>query len=140
MREGAPPVNAGRRSVRSALAGIAKVPHLYAVTVAIVVVGTGIKIPLAIMRPVGLLSDAALPMMVLVLGMQLERATVPDRPSLVVVAVGLSLVAAPVVSTERAAARSEDRWAAVWHEDRPEVPQYAVRWAAAVRWAIPGST
>lgn len=89
---------AGRRSVRSALVGIAKVPHLYAVAVALVVIWTGIRIPLAIMRPVGLLSEAALPMMVLVLGMQLERATIPDRPALVAVAVGLSLIAAPVVA------------------------------------------
>jgi predicted permease len=89
---------AGRRSLRSALVGIAKVPHLYAVAVAVVVLWTGMRIPLAIMRPVGLLSEAALPMMVLVLGMQLERATVPDRPGLVVVAVGLSLIVAPVVA------------------------------------------
>ena len=89
---------AGRRSVRSALVGIAKVPHLYAVAVAVVVVWTGMKIPLAIMRPVGLLSEAALPLMVLVLGMQLERATLPDRPALVAVAVGLSLIVAPLVA------------------------------------------
>jgi hypothetical protein len=89
---------AGRRSLRSALVGIAKVPHLYAVAVAVVVLWTGTRIPLAIVRPVGLLSEAALPMMVLVLGMQLERATVPDRPALVVVAVGLSLIVAPVVA------------------------------------------
>jgi predicted permease len=89
---------AGRRSVRSALVGIAKVPHLYAVAVAVVVVWTGMKIPLAIMRPVGLLSEAALPLMVLVLGMQLERATLPDRPALVALAVGLSLIVAPLVA------------------------------------------
>src|SRR4029079_13809038 len=53
--------------------------------------------------PVGLLSEAALPVMVLVLGMQLERATLPDRPALVVVAVGLSLIVAPVVALGLAA-------------------------------------
>ena len=58
----------------------------------------GIPVPLAVTRPVGLLSDAALPMMILVLGMQLERASVPDRPVLVAAAVGLSLVVAPVVA------------------------------------------
>ena len=54
-----------------------------------------------------------------------------------VVAESIEEAAAPVVSTERAAARSEDRWAAVRHEDRPEVPQYAVRWAAAPPWVRP---
>jgi predicted permease len=55
-------------------------------------------LPLAITRPIALLSDAALPMMILVLGMQLERATVPERPSLVGVAVAISLVVAPIVA------------------------------------------
>ena len=45
-----------------------------------------------------LLSDAALPTMILVLGMQLERAQRPERPSAVLVAVVLSLVVAPFVA------------------------------------------
>ena len=45
-----------------------------------------------------LLSDAALPMMVLVLGMQLERATWPERPDMVDVASLLSLVATPLAA------------------------------------------
>jgi predicted permease len=89
---------AGRRSLRSALIGIAKVPVLYGVAVAAVVLATGVPVPLAVARPVGLLSDAALPMMILVLGMQLERASIPDRPVLVAAAVGLSLIVAPIVA------------------------------------------
>ena len=89
---------AGRRSVRSALLGIVKAPVLYGVVVAAVVLVTGAAVPLAVMRPVGLLSEAALPMMILVLGMQLERASLPDRPVLVAAAVGLSLVVAPVIA------------------------------------------
>ena len=37
-------------------------------------------------------------MMVLVLGMQLERARVAERPTVVAVAVGLSLIVAPIVA------------------------------------------
>jgi hypothetical protein len=44
---------------------------------------------------------------------------------------------APVVSAVRAAERPGDRWAAAWHEGRPEVPQYAVQWAAVPPWARP---
>jgi predicted permease len=62
------------------------------------VLGTGVSVPVTIMRPISLLSDAALPMMVLVLGMQLERAAIPERPSVVALAVVLSLVAAPVIA------------------------------------------
>ena len=81
-----------------AVAGIAKVPAVYGVAAASLVLVTGLSVPAAVMRPVDLLSDAALPMMILVLGMQLERATVPDRPWTVVLAVTLSLVAAPIVA------------------------------------------
>lgn len=89
---------AGHRSIRHALVGILKVPAIYAVATAAAIVTTGIHLPLALTRPVSLLSDAALPMMMLVLGMQLERATVPDRPVIVLVAVGVSLLVAPLVA------------------------------------------
>ncbi len=89
---------AGRQSVRQVLAGIVKVPALYAIGAAVIVLVTGIQLPAAATRPIGLLSDAALPMMMLVLGMQLERATMPERPWVVAVAVGLSLVVAPMVA------------------------------------------
>ena len=88
----------GRRSVRGALAGIMKVPALYAVASAAAVVASGIHLPLAVTRPIDLLSDAALPTMILVLGMQLERATVPDRPAVVMIAVFVSLLVAPFVA------------------------------------------
>ena len=89
---------AGKRSMTRAIAGIAKVPAVYGVAAASFVLVTGLSVPVALMRPVGLLSDAALPMMILVLGMQLERATFPDRPWTVALAVALSLVAAPLVA------------------------------------------
>ena len=45
-----------------------------------------------------MLSDAALPLMILILGMQLERATFPKRPGVVTAAVVLSLTVAPLVA------------------------------------------
>ena len=89
---------AGRRSAPRAILGIARVPAIYGLASALFVLASGIPVPIALMRPIGLLSDAALPMMIVVLGMQLERATVPDRPWLVAVAVGLSLLVAPIVA------------------------------------------
>ncbi len=89
---------AGRRSAPRAILGIARVPAIYGLASALFVLASGIPVPIALMRPIGLLSDAALPMMIVVLGMQLERATIPDRPWLVAVAVGLSLLVAPIVA------------------------------------------
>jgi predicted permease len=88
----------GRGDARRAVAGVVRVPAIYGVAAAAVVVATGLKLPLLVMRPISLLSDAALPMMLLVLGMQLERATLPPRPKVVFVAVGLSLIVAPFLA------------------------------------------
>jgi predicted permease len=87
----------GRRSVRRALMGVARVPAIYAVVAAGVMMLTRATVPLAAMRPISMLSDAALPIMLLVMGMQLERAVRPTHPTAVAVAVGLSLVIGPIV-------------------------------------------
>jgi predicted permease len=89
---------AGHRSVRRALVGIVKVPAMYGVASAALVLATGVSVPVGLMRPISLLADAAIPLMILVLGMQLERAKPPERPAVVWVAVGLSLLATPLVA------------------------------------------
>ncbi len=89
---------AGRRSLRAALMSVLRMPALYGILAAVLALSTGITTPAPLMRPITMLSDAALPLMILVLGMQLERAVVPARPALVVLAVSLSLVLAPLVA------------------------------------------
>jgi hypothetical protein len=88
----------GHGSVRTALARLFRVPAVYAVAAAVIVLATGASVPVAVMRPIRLLSDAAIPVMLLVLGMQLERATTPKHPMAVAAAVVLSLVIAPVIA------------------------------------------
>ncbi len=88
----------GHGSVRLALARLVRVPAIYAVTAAIVVLTTHTAVPDTVMRPIGLLSDAAIPIMLLVLGMQLERAVMPKHPVAVGAAVILSLVVAPIIA------------------------------------------
>ncbi|MBE3095954.1 MAG: AEC family transporter [Planctomycetes bacterium] len=90
--------SAGRKSARQALAGIIKVPAVYGVGAAAVVMATGLVLPLAVMRPIELLSDAAVPVMLLVLGMQLDRAGLPERPMLVGLAAVLTLVVSPLMA------------------------------------------
>lgn len=93
-----------RSKLAGALEKVWKMPSLYGVALALLVLALGWPVPEAVMRPVGLLSDAALPVMILVLGMQLERAARPARPRLVLLAVVISLVAAPVVALGLSAA------------------------------------
>ena len=89
---------AGQRSLRSALAGIVKIPAIYSLVIGSLVIVSGVKVPVGLMRPIGMLSEASLPMMILVLGMQFERASMPNRPGLVAAAVVLSLAVAPFVA------------------------------------------
>jgi predicted permease len=90
--------SAGQRSLTRAILGISKIPAIYGVAAAAVVLATGVSVPLTLMRPIQLLADAAIPVMILVLGMQLERAKTPERPRVVASAAALSLVATPLVS------------------------------------------
>jgi len=87
----------GRGDVRHVLKGIVRVPALYAVAAAGVVLVTQTIVPVAILRPITLMGDAAIPVMLLILGMQLERAVMPNRPGIVALAVGLSLFVGPIV-------------------------------------------
>jgi predicted permease len=87
-----------RSKIAGALDKIWRMPSLYGVALALIVLAIGRPVPEAIMRPVALLSDAALPVMILVLGMQLERAVWPARPGIVILAVGISLLVAPFVA------------------------------------------
>ena len=61
------------------------------------VIWTGVTLPTAIARPVELLSAAAIPSMLLVLGMQFEKGAWPERPGLVAAAAVLALVVSPLL-------------------------------------------
>lgn len=84
--------SSGQRSLADALTSVFKMPVVYAVAIALVVILTGTTLPLPVMRPIQLLSNAAIPAMLLILGMQLERAVKPERPWLVGLATALRLV------------------------------------------------
>ncbi len=88
----------GKRSLRAALQGLVRVPAFYGAMAALLTMSVGITIPEIVMRPVGMLSDAALPLMILVLGMQIERATMPERPIVVAAAVVVSLILTPLAA------------------------------------------
>lgn len=89
---------AGQRSAWRALLSLTRVPSLYGVGAALIVLSTGVSVPVALMRPIGMLADAALPVMILILGMQFRSAAAPTRPFRVVCAVAVALVVAPGVA------------------------------------------
>ncbi|TAK15556.1 MAG: AEC family transporter [Acidobacteria bacterium] len=89
---------AGQRSPAAALVGVLKMPIIYAAGAALLVKYSGVTLPTLAVRPIGLLSGAALPLMMLILGMQLERAKFPKRVVPLAVGIGTSLVVSPIVA------------------------------------------
>lgn len=87
-----------KRNLAGALAGILRVPAMYGAAAAALAIWLGFTVPPALMTPIGMLSDAAVPLMILVLGMQLERATMPKRRGVVIAAVLVSLVLTPLAA------------------------------------------
>ena len=71
---------AGRKSLHKAAMSVLRMPAIYAIAAAMFVLATGISVPTALLRPITMMSDAALPVMILVLGMQLERARLAKAP------------------------------------------------------------
>jgi predicted permease len=89
--------SSGRSSSWRAARGLLKVPAMWGLVAAVLVAWSGVRLPTGVERPIELLSAAAIPTMLLVLGMQLERSAWPDRPRLVATAATLTLVAAPAL-------------------------------------------
>jgi predicted permease len=89
---------AGRRSPLEALAGVLKMPIIYAAALALILKAADVELPPMAARPVALLSGAALPTMILILGMQLERAKLPKRFGPLAIAIATSLLVTPLVA------------------------------------------
>ena len=87
----------GKGSLSRAVAGIFRVPAVYALVAAAAIRYAGVPTPDVVMRPVQMLSDAAIPMMLIILGTQLQRAAVSHKRMAVAVAAALSLVLSPLL-------------------------------------------
>lgn len=88
----------GRVSPKEALKGLFKVPSVYAIPLALLVRLNDIELPLAIWRPIELLGSAAVPSMLILLGMQIARAGLPKRKGLLFASAGLRMFASPLIA------------------------------------------
>ncbi|MCE7937522.1 hypothetical protein DCC79_06910 [bacterium] len=88
----------GTADLATALRGVLRVPPLYAVSAALVFKSQGWLLPPALDRPVGLLAQAAIPVMLVLLGAQLYHNRDVGDSRCVPLAVGLRLVAAPALA------------------------------------------
>ncbi len=90
----------GQRSPAEAVKQIARLPALYALVAAYVIQSTGWQLPLPIERAVNLLGDAAIPVMLVVLGLQIAESRTRLRQGMVLVAAAvlLQLIIAPALA------------------------------------------
>jgi predicted permease len=89
---------AGAFSPRDAIRKLITFPTIYAIPLALIVRGFNAEIPLAIMRPIEMLSDATVPTMLLLLGMQIASNGLPKQKGLIAISTSLRLLASPLIA------------------------------------------
>lgn len=90
--------SAGQMNPMRAAKNLARVPAVYAILASLLLRALNISLPQAISRPIELLSVAAIPMMLLVLGMQVGKAGAPKHVGLLSIVVGLRLILSPITA------------------------------------------
>ncbi len=88
----------GRSDYRRALAGLLKIPTIYAVVLALLFLRLDWQLPQPVERAAGLLGDAAIPTMLVLLGVLLRRARWSGNLLPLAIANGMRLVASPLLA------------------------------------------
>lgn len=88
----------GNHSTQRALLNVLKVPLPYAALLGVAAHVGRVDLPVPLDRAVGLFSQATVPAMLVVLGLQLSRASVRGRLRLILMAAGIRLVIAPLIA------------------------------------------
>jgi predicted permease len=87
----------GKAKGTTALLNIFKIPMIYAIAIAFAVRATGLVIPEFLSRPLGMAGEAAIPVMLLLVGIQLARASFGKQLRLICTATAVRLVGGAVV-------------------------------------------
>lgn len=90
--------SSGRRTVREALGTLARVPAVYAVILGILVYSLDIPLPTPLLKGVSIAAEGAIPVMLVVLGMQLADLRAMEGVRIAWLATGLKLVVAPLMA------------------------------------------
>jgi predicted permease len=87
----------GKQSLKDSLLGLLKLPMIYSVLIGFVLIWTGWQLPTPIQRTVDILGDAAIPTMLVVLGMQLQKAKLKENVRALALCTGTRLILGPLV-------------------------------------------
>jgi predicted permease len=88
----------GHMSFREALAGLLRIPTLYAVLLAILINVLNIQIPIPVSRAVDLAAGGSIPLMLILLGVQLTSLEFSENQRALQLSVGLRLIVAPLIA------------------------------------------
>ncbi len=89
--------SSGRNTIRDALVGVLKVPTIYAIPLAFLLRSLSVEPPTVLLRSVNLLSEATIPCMLVLLGVQLNQVKGITNWRLVSTGVVLKMLVAPVI-------------------------------------------
>ena len=87
----------GHTDLKSALIGLLKLPSIYGVTLALLIKGIGIQLPLPISRTIEIAANGAIPVMLILLGLELTRIQWSHSFRALGLGVGVKLLLAPLV-------------------------------------------
>ncbi len=87
----------GHMDFRSALTGLFKLPIIYAVTLALLIKGFGIQLPLPVLRTIEIGATGAIPVMLILLGLELTRIQWSHSFRALGLGVAVKLLLAPLV-------------------------------------------
>ena len=90
--------SSGSRSWRDAFIGLLKVPGLYALALALIFRFSALAPPLPVQRSVDLLAQAAIPVMILLMGVQLSHIQWGGVSRPMILATGMRLVVSPLLA------------------------------------------
>jgi predicted permease len=88
----------GSADFKKSLINLLKLPAIYAIAIAFVVLFTGWEVPDFLNRTITLLGDASIPSMLVLLGIQLANVRLPGISLPLLLAVSLRLIASPAVA------------------------------------------
>ncbi len=88
----------GRLSLAAALRAMLRVPMMYAVAAALLLGRWSLSLPLALERTIGLLAEGAIPAMLILLGLELRKASLTHRRRMLAAGLGLRLLASPLLA------------------------------------------
>ena len=87
----------GKADIKTSLLSLVKLPMLYGVILAVIMYFTGWSLPLPVGRAVDLMADAAIPTMLVLLGMQLQKANLRENIRALFISTSARLVAGPLI-------------------------------------------